>query len=96
MAFLVGADGVVYEKNLGKKTESVAKAIKEYDPGSAGRSGGGAAGSCWLKAKQVKRVSLSCWTPNGTKSKHRLPGDVLTNVVSNSLTGVRFTLVENS
>jgi hypothetical protein len=34
MTFLVGTDGVVYQKNLGKKTESVAKAIKEYNPGS--------------------------------------------------------------
>jgi hypothetical protein len=34
MTFLVGADGVVHQKNLGKKTESIAKAMKEYNPGS--------------------------------------------------------------
>lgn len=34
MTFLVGADGVVSEKNLGKKTESIAKAMKEYNPSS--------------------------------------------------------------
>ena len=34
MTFLVGADGVVSEKNLGKKTESMARAMKEYNPGS--------------------------------------------------------------
>ena len=34
ITFLVGADGVVYEKDLGKKTESIAKAMKEYNPGS--------------------------------------------------------------
>jgi hypothetical protein len=34
MTFLVGADGVVHQKNLGKKTESIAQAMKEYDPGS--------------------------------------------------------------
>jgi Protein of unknown function (DUF2950) len=32
MTFLVGEDGVVYEKDLGKKTESIAKSMKEYDP----------------------------------------------------------------
>jgi Protein of unknown function (DUF2950) len=32
MTFLVSDDGVVYQKDLGKKTESVAKAMKEYNP----------------------------------------------------------------
>ena len=35
MTFIVGADGVVYEKDLGKKTERMAKAMKEYDPNSS-------------------------------------------------------------
>jgi hypothetical protein len=35
MTFLVGADGIVYEKDLGKKTETTAKAMKEYDPNSS-------------------------------------------------------------
>jgi len=34
MTFIVGADGVVYQKDLGKKTESAAKAMKEYNPNS--------------------------------------------------------------
>jgi Protein of unknown function (DUF2950) len=33
MTFIVGADGVVYQKDLGKKTEAVGKAMKEYNPG---------------------------------------------------------------
>ena len=32
MTFIVGPDGVVYEKDLGKATASRAKAIKAYDP----------------------------------------------------------------
>jgi hypothetical protein len=34
MTFVVGADGVVYEKDLGKKT-GTAKALKEYNPDSS-------------------------------------------------------------
>jgi hypothetical protein len=34
MTFIVGQDGVVYEKDLGKKTEVMGKAAKEYNPGS--------------------------------------------------------------
>jgi hypothetical protein len=32
MSFLVGADGAVYEKDLGKQTATVAKAMQAYDP----------------------------------------------------------------
>ena len=35
MTFLVNEDGVVYEKDLGKKTDVLAKAMKEYDPNSS-------------------------------------------------------------
>jgi hypothetical protein len=35
MTFIVGADGVVYENDLGKKTEGLAKAMKEYNPNSS-------------------------------------------------------------
>jgi DUF2950 family protein len=31
MTFIVGADGVVHQKDLGKKTEALGKAMKEYD-----------------------------------------------------------------
>jgi hypothetical protein len=32
MTFMVGEDGIVYEKDLGKKTEGLAKSMKEYKP----------------------------------------------------------------
>jgi Protein of unknown function (DUF2950) len=35
MTFVVGTDGVVYQKDLGKKTDVLAKAMKEYDPNSS-------------------------------------------------------------
>src|SRR5258707_3307086 len=35
MTFIVGQDGVVYQKDLGKNTEAVAKAIKEYNPNAS-------------------------------------------------------------
>jgi hypothetical protein len=35
MTFLVNEDGVVYEKDLGKKTDSLGKAIREYNPNSS-------------------------------------------------------------
>ena len=35
MTFIVGEDGVVYQKDLGKKTDVVAKAMKEYNPDSS-------------------------------------------------------------
>jgi hypothetical protein len=34
MTFIVGPDGVVYQKDLGKKTNILAKTMKEYDPDS--------------------------------------------------------------
>ncbi|HXM61874.1 MAG TPA: DUF2950 domain-containing protein [Terriglobales bacterium] len=35
MTFIVGQDGAVYEKDLGKKTETLAKNMKEYNPNSS-------------------------------------------------------------
>jgi hypothetical protein len=32
MTFIVDQDGVVYQKDLGKKTQALPKAVKEYDP----------------------------------------------------------------
>jgi len=37
MTFIVGSDGVVHEKDLGKKTETEAKAIKSFNPDSSWR-----------------------------------------------------------
>jgi hypothetical protein len=34
MTFIVGTDGTVYEKDLGKKTDAVAKSMKEYNLGA--------------------------------------------------------------
>jgi len=42
MTFIVDEDGVVYQKDLGQKTEVLAKAMKEYNPGSG-----------WQKAEDV-------------------------------------------
>jgi hypothetical protein len=44
MTFIVGPDGVVYEKDLGKATASRAKAIKAYDPDST-----------WKKSEEPKQ-----------------------------------------
>jgi Protein of unknown function (DUF2950) len=35
MTFIVGEDGVVYRKDLGKQTDVLAKALKEYNPNSS-------------------------------------------------------------
>jgi hypothetical protein len=35
MTFIVGEDGVVYQKDLGKKTEALAKGMKLYNPDSS-------------------------------------------------------------
>jgi Protein of unknown function (DUF2950) len=35
MTFIVDQDGTVYQKDLGKKTESLGKAMKEYNPNSS-------------------------------------------------------------
>ena len=35
MTFIVGLDGVLYQKDLGKKTDVLAKAMKEYNPNSS-------------------------------------------------------------
>ncbi len=37
MTFIAGEDGVIYEKDLGKKTEALAMDTKEYAPGSGWR-----------------------------------------------------------
>lgn len=41
MTFIVGTDGVVYQKDLGEKTEGVAVAMAEYNPGDGWNSVGG-------------------------------------------------------
>jgi hypothetical protein len=35
MTFIVNKDGIVYEKDLGKKTDAVARSLKEYNPNSS-------------------------------------------------------------
>jgi predicted transcriptional regulator len=34
MTFIVNQDGIVYQKDLGKKTGALAQAVKEYNPDS--------------------------------------------------------------
>src|SRR4029077_19426972 len=37
MTFIVNQDGAVYQKDLGKKTEALGKAMQEYNPDSSWR-----------------------------------------------------------
>jgi hypothetical protein len=37
MTFIVNQDGIVYQKDLGKKTEALGKAMQEYNPDSSWR-----------------------------------------------------------
>ncbi len=39
MTFIVNQDGVVYQKDLGKRTDVLAKAMKEYNPDSSWQKG---------------------------------------------------------
>jgi hypothetical protein len=48
MTFVVGEDGVVYEKDLGKKTEVRAQAMKDYNPDST-----------WQKAEEPEADTAS-------------------------------------
>jgi hypothetical protein len=48
MTFIVNQDGVVYEKDLGERTDSFAKAIEEYNPDSS-----------WLNAKDQQEGAAS-------------------------------------
>src|SRR6266478_890322 len=47
MTFIVGEDGVVYQKDLGKKTEVLAKGMKEYNPDSS-----------WQKTKEQEEPTV--------------------------------------
>jgi len=46
MTFIVGEDGVVYQKDLGKKSDVLAKALKEYNPNSG-----------WKKAEEREEIA---------------------------------------
>jgi hypothetical protein len=48
MTFIVNEDGVVYQKDLGKKTDVLAKAMKEYNPNSS-----------WQKAEEQQEETAS-------------------------------------
>jgi hypothetical protein len=48
MTFIVGRDGVVYEKDLGKNTEAIVKAMKKFDPDSG-----------WHKSEDAQEQSAS-------------------------------------
>jgi hypothetical protein len=48
MTFIVSEDGVVYQKDLGKKTDVVAKSMNEYNPNAS-----------WQKADDEKAQAVS-------------------------------------
>ncbi len=48
MTFIVNQDGVVYQKDLGKKTEVLAKTLKEYNPNSS-----------WQKAEEEQEETAA-------------------------------------
>jgi hypothetical protein len=52
MTFIVGKDGVVYQKDLGKNTDTAAKSIKSYDPNSS-----------WKKAEETQEQSADAKKP---------------------------------
>jgi hypothetical protein len=49
MTFVVNEDGIVYQKDLGKKTESLGKAMQEYNPDPT-----------WRKVEDEPPRSMSC------------------------------------
>jgi len=48
MTFIVNEDGVVYEKDLGKKTDALARSMKEYNPNSS-----------WQEAEEQQQETAS-------------------------------------
>jgi len=48
MTFIVNQDGIVYQKDLGKKTEVLAKTLKEYNPNSS-----------WQKAEEEQEETAA-------------------------------------
>lgn len=48
MTFIVNEDGIVYQKDIGKKTEVLAKALKEYNPNSS-----------WQKAEEEQEETAA-------------------------------------
>jgi len=48
MTFIVGPDGVVYQKDLGKKTDVLATSMKEYNPNSS-----------WVKAEDEQEEAVT-------------------------------------
>ncbi len=53
MTFIVGVDGVVYQKDFGKKTEVLGKAMKEYNPDST-----------WQKVQEQQEETTGQPKPN--------------------------------
>jgi len=56
MTFIVNADGVVHQKDLGKKTEAIGKAMKEYNRDSSWQK---AEGGTRRNRGQIKGVACS-------------------------------------
>ena len=52
MTFIVNENGVVYQKDLGEKTEALGKAMREYNPDSS-----------WSKAEEEPGQTASVQKP---------------------------------
>jgi hypothetical protein len=48
MTFIVNEDGIVYQKDLGQKTDVLAKAMRDYNPNSS-----------WQKAEEQQEEAAS-------------------------------------
>lgn len=56
MTFIVNQDGVVYQKNLGPRTASLARQITEYDPDPVGLSSSHSNNRRWRAYPPAGRV----------------------------------------
>jgi DUF2950 family protein len=57
ITFIVGVDGMVYQKDLGKKTELLAKGMTEYNPDSS-----------WQRTKEQAAMGCRPESQNGAPS----------------------------
>ncbi len=59
MTFIVNQDGIVYQKDLGKKTEALGNAMQEYNPDSS-----------WRKVEEAGQFKLSSKTQQRRRERH--------------------------
>jgi hypothetical protein len=93
MTLIVNHDGVVYEKDLGKKTEAFVKAMTTFDPDKTWRKvegkhlepsvssrRGGKSLNAFLRRLPVLRLSSQQIKPRGTGGESRSPRGLVTPV----------------